>query len=553
MPANEAGIAGRLDAPGNATVASVGAATTNPQTTRVDKASAVPLSRYAPGVLLLAIAIAAAGQQVDPDLWGHVRFGQTVLSQHRLMFYDSYSYSAPGHLFLNHEWLSDIVMAFLYNHLGVVGLKLWKFGCAAATILLLAAGMAETGATPSVRMNTLIAAAVALMPQMQFRPQIFTFCLFAAILLLLARHNYRGAGPLWLAVPLMALWANLHGGFIIGLAALGIYTGVVGIGDLIAGAGIARALRAGLVTIAAAAATLLTPYGLGIWESVLHALRNPFTRNVVTDWQPMLFAIVRQWNAGHLGVVYYLCVIGLIAAMAITFARTPRGGDLPLVTIAALMSAAAFTAVRNMPLAVIACAGPIARHAWLISRRTRDRKAGIAGESSGVPAHSGVNQWLAGALAMMVAVSSGMFSALIAVGRDYPAGAVAFMHRRGLRGNLLGAFGWGDYLIWHMAPDSKVFFDGRYDTVYPQRIIRDYVVFYFDLPGGARVLSEYPHDFVLIPPNSMANGLMRRTPGWKAIYRDAASVLYARVNQPAESQAGGGPETGSTPRRQYFP
>jgi len=370
---------------------------------------------------------------------------------------------------------------------------------------------------------------------------------------LLGRDNYRGRAPLWMAVPLLALWANLHGGFIIGLSSLGVYSAVVAIQDLIDRKSIRRGTQLGVLTIAAAAATLLTPYGLGTWQAVAHALRNPFTRNIITDWQPLIFALGRQWNASHFGVIYYVCVIALIAAMAVTFVLTPRGGDLPLVAIAMLMSVAAFTAVRNMPLAVIACAAPIARHFSLIlpRREARNVRAGV--ELKIPPNHSGVNQWVAAVLAGVVAISSGLFSRHLIVGPDYPAGAVDFMQRNGLHGNILGAFGWGEYLIWHTAPESKVFLDGRYDTVFPQQVIRDYAVFYFDLPGAAQVLSAYPHDFVLIPAGSPAESLMKKASGWKLIYQDGHSVLYAREDSAAARTGENHPEQGVVAPRLYFP
>src|SRR5437016_262903 len=79
-------------------------------------------------------------------------------------------------------------------------------------------------------------------------------------------------------------------------------------------------------------------------------------------------------------------------------------------------------------------------------------------------------------------------------------------------------FGWGEYLIWHAVPADKVFFDGRYDTVYPFKLIRDYLEFYFNEPGAAAVLDSYPHDFVLIgrraggPPDGAAVGLEAALP-----------------------------------------
>ena len=138
--------------------------------------------------------------------------------------------------------------------------------------MLLAVGLAETGASPTIQLNTLTVVAVATMPQMEFRPQLFTFLLVAAMLTLVARHNYRGEAPLWLLIPMMALWANLHGGFIVGIAILAIYAAVTAIDDLINGAGFRRGMGLNALTIVALASTMVTPYGRDTWRPVLRAL-----------------------------------------------------------------------------------------------------------------------------------------------------------------------------------------------------------------------------------------------------------------------------------------
>jgi hypothetical protein len=363
----------------------------------------------------------------------------------------------------------------------------------------------------------------------------------------------------------MALWGNLHGGFIMGLVALAVYTGVVALQDMMGGYGGARATRLGIITVAAALATLLTPYGIDTWYAVIHALRNPVTRNAVTDWQPLIFAITTQWHAAHSGVIFYLCGLGLMAAFAISFAAAPRGGDLPMAAIAATVCAAAFIAMRNLPLAVIACVGPIARHtSILFGGSPRIRSSGARRDSPGAtedaasdedarPARSGTNQWIVTALVAVVVVYTGLFSSRLREDGRYPAGAVAFMKEHELHGNVLGDFNWGEYLIWHCAPQSKVFLDGRYDTVYPFKIIDDYIVFRFDYRGGAaRILDAYPHDFVLIPPGFEAYGVILKSARWKLIYRDQDSALFAR----ADSLAAGIPNipvSGTAPRESYFP
>ena len=230
-----------------------------------------------------------------------------------------------------------------------------------------------------------------------------------------------------------------------------------------------------------------------MWETVAHALRNPYTRNVVDDWQPLWWAMLAQWHPAPSGVVLYLAVIAMVAALAVALAAAPRADDLPLVAVAAMMALAAFLSVRNMALAAMAMSGPLARHLAVLRARS-------AGAGRPVAPWPPASHFAILALACVMALSGGLFSRRLAQDRAYPSAALAFMNAHGLHGNVLGEFGWGEYLIWHAAPEDKVFIDGRYDTVYPFKVIRDYLDFYFDQPGAGAVLDSYPHDFVLIGP-----------------------------------------------------
>ena len=490
---------------------------------------AFSLTRYAPAAVLIAMLLADSNRHTDPDLWGHLRFGQAFIAGRHLLHYDTYSYSAAGHRWRDHEWLAEVVMAFVYNAAGVAGLKLWKFACTAAALLFVADTEALTGAPPSIQLVILFAAACGFLLQAQFRPQMFSLVLLGALLALLARDNYRRDARLWLVVPLMALWANLHGGFFIGIAALALYSAVAALRDLAAGAGWRRGAQLSVLTVAAVAATLVNPYGAGMWETVAHALRNPYTRNAVNDWQPFWWAMLAQWHSAPSGVVLYLAVIAMVAALAIALAAAPRADDLPLVAVAAMMALAAFFSVRNMALAAMAMSGPLARH--LAMWRARDAAPSAA---SWRP----VSHFAMLALACVMALGGGLFSRRLAPDRAYPAAALAFMNQRGLHGNVLGEFGWGEYLIWHAAPEDRVFIDGRYDTVYSFKVIGDYLEFYFDQPGAGAVLDSYPHDFVLIGPDVPARHLIEHRRDWKLLYRDNNSLLYARANAHAADLPG---------------
>src|SRR6266436_2530855 len=304
--------------------------------------AAMSLFLYSPGLILISIAIADSIRLPDPDLWGHVRFGQAVLRSHHLLLRDTFSYTAAGQYFYDHEWLTDILTAAIFNHAGVFGLILLKLACTAIVILALAAAVAETGSSTLVQFAALIGSAVTIKPQLQFRPQSFTFALLAVLICLLTRDVYRRTGRLWLAIPLLALWANLHGGFILAIAALGTYAAVSGLQDVLAGRGYDRAIRLGAITGAATLATLATPYGFGTWYAIGHALRNPYTRIVIVEWQPLASAALAHWQQHKFLVSNYDIGIAMMSLTAVSWALTIEAEDLPLCAIAVVMAIAAF-------------------------------------------------------------------------------------------------------------------------------------------------------------------------------------------------------------------
>jgi hypothetical protein len=485
------------------------------------------LLRYAPAFVVLAIVAADSVQYADPDLWGHLRFGQIILSTGQLIRHDIFSYSAPGALWLNHEWLTEVIMAWCYNTFGVIGLKLFKFVCAGAIVLLLNAGLGETGAALDIQFAILLAAAFGVAGQVEFRPQLADYIFLAAILVILARDLRGRRARLWLVLPIMVLWANLHGGFIVGVAALGLYASVIGAQELWDRKWPSRGIRLGLLTLAALAVTLVNPYGLGEWYVVLRNFQNPLTMHLNVEFQSLLWQL-RRGGLTVKTIVPYVFPVGLMAVLAVSFMMTPRRDDLALVAIAALMSVGALYAIRNMALAAIACATPAACHLDLALERFRRPGSRAAKRHA-----AALVQLAALAGAAFLVLQEGVFSSRLPAYVKCPVGAVEFMQRHDLYGNVLCQYVWGVYVIWHEALRSKVFFDS-FELRYPESVQNDYASFAFR--GGAEaqaMLERYPHDYVLVETRYRTYRFMKRRPGWKLIYRDPVAALFARAGSPA--------------------
>jgi hypothetical protein len=128
-------------------------------------------------------------------------------------------------------------------------------------------------------------------------------------------------------------------------------------------------------------------------------------------------------------------------------------------------------------------------------------------------------------------------------------GAVEFFKSHGSRGRLLVWFDWGEYALWHLAPDLLVSVDGRRETVYSARVQDAHLRFYFDAPGGAALPAELGADYIWIPQGLPAVRRMLDS-GWTETYRDATSVILARQTPTVEGPA---PSAGARSDRRCFP
>ena len=506
------------------------------------------LLRSSPLFVLLAIVGASAENFVNPELWWQILSGRQMLAAWQPRLHDIYSYTAYGRLMRDDEWLAEVVTTLWYDAAGVAGLLVMKLLVAGATMVFLAYAFAETGAQARVQRLMLLFTALALAPNMQFRPQLFTFAILAFEMMLLARETYRGHSPaLWLMVPVFALWANLHAGFVAGLGALGLFAIVTGVDEFRRSGTIRRGLVLCAVTLACALATLANPLGFQVWGNVLSAMFDPVWPKAIVEWQPLLGMLAGDLRTAPANALFdFFIPVGFFVALAVFEVLAPSLDDLALAVIAAVFIAAAFHMARFAPLAVIVVAVPLVRHAGVFSAR----RGAAKGE---VERDSGFNPVVAVALLVALAWVGGFFTGRLRTksGMRYPAGAVAFMKRHGLKGNILSEFSWASYVMWHLGPQSRIFIDERAETLYPDQVLRDYVAFYSDRSGAERVLAEYPHQYVLVPPNSGGFQVVARNPNWKLIYRDNVAALFALAGLPAAAEFPS-PVRGTSPRV-FFP
>ena len=185
------------------------------------------------------------------------------------------------------------------------------------------------------------------------RPHVFTLVLLS-ISMAIIESDRRGANParIWWLVPITLVWTNLHGGFLILIALLGLASLGAAIEAWIqkpaaGSANWAPALRWSKLTAACAAVSLVNPYGWGLHLHVVEYLRSDWIRKVVQEFQSPSF---RDENMLQFEALLF---VGLIAAGA-RFRRVNVIDGLWIVFLAYL----SLSSVRHVPI-FVTVAGPI--------------------------------------------------------------------------------------------------------------------------------------------------------------------------------------------------
>ena len=503
------------------------------------------LRRLAVVALVLSCAVALSLNLVDPDLWGHVRYGQDWLAEGQLPRMATHTFTATGHKWINHENLAELALAVGADRLGGTGLLIAKT-CWGLVILGLMAWIAHLHQVRAlVTWAFLLLVANNLTAFFPIRPQLLSFMWLAWLLVALdrafAQWNDADQPPtvrwpwLFAVPPLFILWANSHGAFLAGLCILGAYLSGRCLEAIVAIRWNATRTVLGLVGVGFASilATLINPYGSGLLTWVINSLWWP--RPEVTEWAALRPADPVFWPFVALAVLALLC-----------FVFTPRKRDWTHFAILMLVGCQAAIHLRHIAIFALLCGFWLPADLEAILRRAR------AAMTASLPV-ARLAPWLkysmvAALLAAIGLQCVGLFQRLeeLPVYRQsYPVDAVQFMADRELHGRLVPSFNWAQYVIASLSPAVQVSFDGRYDTCYPQQVIDMNFDFLLGEHGGrrfrglnsgpidgARVLTHGLPEMVLVDrtyPQAakvMARASVELNSQWLLLYQDAIAQLW---------------------------
>src|SRR5215510_6597738 len=163
--------------------------------------------------LLAACCYVFSRTSADPDLWGHIKFGEDLWRTGKIVREDIYSYLSGDQLWINHEWLAEAIFYAVFASMGATGLIIFK-SCLSLLVVGIIYWYLKQQNLANLRAAILaVAFSVSLIPYLgTVRPQIFTILIFLLVLIALRKADRGEHRWLWLVPPLLAVAVNLHGG-----------------------------------------------------------------------------------------------------------------------------------------------------------------------------------------------------------------------------------------------------------------------------------------------------------------------------------------------------
>ena len=457
------------------------------------------------GVGVYALFLLAGNRLlIDPDTMWQVTVGQWIIDHRAVPTTDVYSFTMRGQPWISTQWLAQVLYAKTYAVAGWSGPVVLASSAIAATFALLTKFLSKRLSESTTLV--FVAAALALtVPHLLARPHVLAMPVMVVwVGGLIAAADRRRAPSFWL-LPLMVLWANLHGGFVFGLVLIA----PIALDAVVSASAKFRtslALRWAAFGILALAASCCTPYG---WNALLASqkiLELGSALPLIMEWKPTEF--------GGLGAFEICLLLGIGLSLF-------RGIKLPPTRILLLLGLLHMAFAQGRAVEILALLAPLVLAAPL-ARQIGGAETAVAG---GVSSTRGV---------LFASVAMALVAGTVAYASAHrfephvhsaPVAAVAELKKLNFS-RVFNDYDFGGYLI---ANGVAPFIDGRTE-LYGEKFFVDH-----NAASGLmqpdnlfRLLDQYDIEATLMRTQSAATKLLDHMDGWQKIYSDDIATIHVR-------------------------
>lgn len=484
--------------------------------------------------ILTMLFLMAARTPLDSDLWWHLSAGRETWQNGWPMLEDHFSYTRLGEKWINHSWLSEVIMFLAYKVGGYLGLGLVFTLLAVFSMGLL---LRQMRSPMLFNMFVLVLGATVASVVWSPRPQVFSLLLLTISGGLLSEIRRGNIRMLWYFPIIFIVWSNLHGGYPLGLFLIGVvFLGeacnrILGIQP-----SILKSWKEIVWFIGSGAlswlAVVVNPNGFDM-------LRIPFQTVGVQALQQL----ISEWASPDFHQLIQQPMLWLLFAIVVAFSLADRPVDMVDVLSLCFFAYLGLVSRRNYgPFAIIAT--PIlANYAWRAIQNIKTKVSfWPARERADHLSHDPASRtrkvvlfktmvnliliffaFFAGIAKLYITSQNQFVDAIIR--KDYPVNAVTWLMENKPDGRLFSEYRWGGYLTWKLI-DYPVFVDGRTD-LFGDEIINQWLSIIQGDAQWANLINQWGINLVMIEPTRpLVQKLVNA--GWNLVYQDDSVVLFQR-------------------------
>ena len=465
-------------------------------------------------LLILIVPYGGEGLFKDPDIFWHITVGRDIWQSGAFPHVDPYSATFQGQPWIANEWLGGLLFYGAHASGGWRGVILLS-ACSLALSYALLFFLLARRMRLTVAAGLATAAFIFSIDQFNLRPYIFAYPLIVIWVAGLLDAVESNRPPSFLLLPVLTLWANIHGSFTFGLciaAAMAV--------EAVFTAPPKDRSRTGvrwlIFFIAIFGFACVTPYGYGSMLPTLQVFWGNEALAYIPEWQPL--SSDAAWPN-------MLMVLGLLFLAMFHGVRLPFWRLMITIGLTYLMFAhVRFTALFAIVVPLLLLTPLTSQFPFLrlqtqleTERHLFDRLAVIS-QRLLLP--------LCGLMLGGVAAFAALGPTVSTRPNMTPAGAVNYIKRERLQGNIYNFYAFGGYLIFE---GMKTFVDGRSDQLFGNGFLTRLVKTTRELPKDfIPLLDEYHISIALVVPNSVEAQELERSTEWQKAYLDRISVVFTK-------------------------
>lgn len=459
-------------------------------------------------MLFIALGFRALLMPAQNDTYWNLRDGAQILRTGHVPRADTYSFTAAGAPYTDHEWLSQVALALAHRLAGMPGLEL----VAAAAVLGALALVYRLTVGPLLTRFVILAPALSVASCVWvLRPHLFSVLAVALLVWLIVRERWR-----WLPL-LFLLWANAHGGVLLGAVTLAAVTLAAVLRWRVRGeaADVRRVRVLAAVVPLSAVATLCTPLGARLVSYVLLTAHRGRAIDI-SEWAPTL-------PTDALGVAFWLVAVAFLVVVVVRRRAIARAawGDWALLAACGALLPVAVQSVRNVSPFLMFAAPAASR---LLGPEFRFHLPGWRARPPS-PDHPRLNLALTAGMALAaLAVLVVAWSTPVDRLQWRPIAPRALAALRACPGPLYNHYDDGGFLIW-FAPERPVFVDSRQDP-YPLDLLLEHQAVERGRSSYRSLFARYGITCAFLPVTSPTLKALAAD-GWTMRYRDDRDTVLA--------------------------